>query len=79
MEYMRQGFPPMLAEADPRSSASLLPRPLNTGGLPMSITPIPLWEGRGQSHPPSRLSSKTTLPQLGTLNIQSTCICGSHW
>ena len=67
MEYVKQGFPPTLAEADPRSSASLLPRPLNTGILPMSITSIPLWDGHGgQSHPPSRLSSKTTLPQLGT-------------
>ena len=75
MEYVRQGFPPTLNEIDPRNSSSLLPRP--TGRFPMSITPL----GRGQSHPPSRFSSKITLPQLGMRSVHiSVCYytCRMH-
>lgn len=68
-EYLKQGLPMGVVQEmvhfDPRSSASLLPPPLPSGCCPMSITPMALYEGRVNTRPPSRLSSRTSLPHLG--------------
>ena len=60
-EFLKQGFPPPLTDGDPRSSSSHLSRNLD---CPINITPMSLCESGRGTRVQSRVSSRTSLPQL---------------